>query len=375
MNRFSIFWTPIEPKVSQSATIGNNAKENITILKQQAMWFSLRARINNILQYQKAYSGKRALNFLLLLVSHYQSRFLGRPVVRARPYALSVEPTPVCQLRCPECPTGAEKLTRPTGIMPFEQFSKIIEATHPFVFYLNLYFQGEPLLHPQIGTFVRKARQRNIYTTISTNGQKLNEKMCSELIDAGLSRIVISFDGYTQPVYETYRRNGNVETVKTGISELLRARKKAGTRHPLVVVQCLALSHNRHEIPEIKQWCRKQGVDKLEIKRAQINEFGDGNVTPDKRKSRYKTKKNGQYQIKGHARNHCWRQWSSAVVTWNGTVVPCCYDKNAEHPMGDFANSSLDSIWFNLDANEFRNAILTNRSSISMCRNCPEGRS
>lgn len=338
------------------------------------MWFSLRARFNNILQYQKAFSRHRALNFLQLLASHYQSRFLQKPVVKARPYALSVEPTPVCQLRCPECPTGAGKLTRPTGIMPFEQFSKIIDETHPFVFYLNLYFQGEPLLHHQIKTFVRKARQRDIYTTISTNGQKLNEKMCSELIDAGLSRIVISLDGYTQPVYETYRRNGNVETVKTGISNLLKARKKAGTRHPLVVAQCLALAHNRHELPEIKQWCRKKGVDKLEIKQVQINDFGDGTVAPDKRKSRYKTRENGQYQIKGRPRNYCWRQWSSAVLTWDGTLVPCCYDKNAEHPMGNSANNTFDDIWFGLKSNEFKNTILTNRSSLSMCRNCPGGR-
>jgi len=294
--------------------------------------------------------------------------------MNARPFALSVEPTPLCQLRCPECPTGAGKLTRPTGNMNLDLFSKIIEETYSFVFYLNLYFQGEPLLHPEIACFIRNAKQHKIYTTISTNGQKLDKKMASDLIDTGLSRIVISLDGTSQSVYETYRRNGQVETVKNGISELLKAREKRGAKHPLVVVQFLAFRHNRHELPKIKQWCREQGVDKLEIKRVQINEFGNGTVAPDLNKSRYKSRKNGKFQIKGQARNHCWRQWSSAAITWDGTMVPCCYDKNADHPMGNFANQSFDEIWFSLNAKQFRNAILTNRSSISICRNCPEGR-
>ncbi|MFW5889866.1 MAG: radical SAM/SPASM domain-containing protein [Marinilabiliaceae bacterium] len=338
------------------------------------MWFSFRARINNIQQYQKAFSRKRALNFLKLLVSHFQSLWLKKPVMKARPFALSVEPTPLCQLRCPECPTGAGELDRPTGKMTLGLFSKIIEESSPFVFYLNLYFQGEPLLHPEIGAFIRKAKQHYIYTTISTNGQKLNKEMCSELVEAGISRIVVSLDGFTQPVYEIYRRKGHVETVKTGISELLKAREKRGAKYPLVVVQYLAFSHNRHELSKIKQWCRDQGVDKLEIKRAQINEFGDRTVAPDQNKSRYKTGSKGKFEIKGKARNYCWRQWSSAAITWDGTMVPCCYDKNADHPMGHLADNSFEKIWNGLNANTFRNVILTNRSSISICRNCPEGR-
>ena len=43
--------------------------------------------------------------------------------------------------------------------------------------------------------------------------------------------------------------------------------------------------------------------------------------------------------------NHCWRLWHSPVITWDGLVVPCCFDKDAKHRMGDLKNKSFKEIW------------------------------
>ncbi|MFO8001830.1 MAG: radical SAM protein [Marinilabilia sp.] len=343
-------------------------------LKRYGMWFSLRAFLTNFEQYRNACSGSRIHNILKLMTSYLLSRIYGKPIMTAHPFALSVEPSGMCQLKCPECPTGAGVLNRPKGLLTLENFSKIINESESYLFYLNLYFQGEPLLHPHIAEIVRTAAKKHIYTTISTNAQRLDEKMCQKLVEAGLSRIVISLDGFTQPVYETYRRGGDVEIVKKGILQLLETRANAKQDHPLVVVQFLAFRHNIHELPEIKKWCRRTGVDKMEIKPAQLNAFGDRKISPPKEKSRYTTGENGIHQIKGHPYNHCWRQWSSAVITWNGTVGPCCYDKDLEWPYGNIHDQSLDEIWKSMYANSLRGHILSDRSGINICRNCPEGR-
>ncbi len=338
------------------------------------MWFHSSAIISNNRLYLKSLTIPRILNLLKLLTGFLLSRMAGKPVLIAYPLALSVEPSGHCQLKCPECPTGAAMLSRNKGNMDIKLFNKIINDTNNHTIYLNLYFQGEPLLHPQITEFIRKASENKIYTTLSTNAQLLDDNMCKNITKSGLSRIIISFDGFSQKVYETYRRGGNVENVKQGILKLIAARKKFGFSTPIIVAQILAFGHNKHEIQTIQQWCKDAGVDKLEIKTAQINDFGDGTMKPAKEKSRYQTSSEGEYLVSGKAYNHCWRQWSSAVFTWNGLMVPCCYDKNAEKVLGNISNDTFNEILKNPEDYNFKQRILSKRNGIEMCRDCPEGR-
>jgi len=65
--------------------------------------------------------------------------------------------------------------------------------------------------------------------------------------------------------------------------------------------------------------------------------------------------------------------WHSTVVTWNGLVVPCCFDKDAKHQMGDLKKNSFESIWRNKNYTNFRTAILNGRQNIQICNNCTEG--
>ena len=338
------------------------------------MWFRNLAIINNTRLYLKSLTFTRFLNLLKLLAGFFLSRIIGKPVFPAHPIALSVEASGFCQLKCPECPTGAAALSRKKGIMDIKIYDNIINDTSKYILYLNLYFQGEPLLHSHISKFIRKASEKNIYTTISTNAQLLDDSNCRNLTESGLSRIVISLDGFSQNVYETYRRGGNVENVKNGILNLIKARKEFESSTPVIVVQTLAFNHNKHEIPAIQKWCKESGVDKLEIKTAQMNDFGDGKVQPLKEKSRYQTSSEKEYSVPGKAYNHCWRQWSSAVITWNGQVVPCCYDKDAEHQLGNFSSKTFDKIIKSKESQQFKNIILSKRKDIKMCENCPEGR-
>jgi len=64
--------------------------------------------------------------------------------------------------------------------------------------------------------------------------------------------------------------------------------------------------------------------------------------------------------------------WSGCVITWDGKVVPCCFDKDADHSMGDLNEQSFDEIWKGERFNEFRKKILKNRKSVEICRNCSQ---
>jgi len=95
---------------------------------------------------------------------------------------------------------------------------------------------------------------------------------------------------------------------------------------------------------------------------------------PDNAKySRYVKRKDGTFKLKGKQGNHCWRMWSGSVLTWDGGVVPCCFDKDASHVLGSLKNKSFKDIWHTDKYQEFRQSILNSRNQIDICKNCSEG--
>ncbi|MFH1159542.1 MAG: SPASM domain-containing protein [bacterium] len=64
--------------------------------------------------------------------------------------------------------------------------------------------------------------------------------------------------------------------------------------------------------------------------------------------------------------------WSGCVITWDGLVVPCCFDKDADHCLGDLKTQSFQDIWRGEKYREFRKRIFTERKSVDICRNCTQ---
>ncbi|MDZ7607563.1 MAG: radical SAM protein [Cyclobacteriaceae bacterium] len=263
------------------------------------------------------------------------------------PWSIAVEPTTSCNLRCPECPSGLRSFTRPTGMMSNDTLAKLLDEIHEYLLYMTLYFQGEPYLNPQFFHSVRLANERNIYTATSTNGHFLTPQFAEETVACGLSRLIISMDGTDQETYAKYRIGGHLEKVKEGIGNLVAARKKLKRRNPYIILQFILFGHNVHQQHEVRRLARELGVDKLEFKTAQIYDFKKGSplIPVDEALSRYKPLKNGQFSIKSDLRNKCWKMWHSCVMTWDGDIVPCCFDKDAKYTMGNIYNSSFREIW------------------------------
>jgi radical SAM protein with 4Fe4S-binding SPASM domain len=118
-------------------------------------------------------------------------------------------------------------------------------------------------------------------------------------------------------------------------------------------------------------------VDKLDLKSAQINDFGNNTVAPStiEKYSRYHNLSDGKLEIKQKMQNHCFKQWSSSVVSWDGKMAPCCFDKDLEFSPGNLTQTPLEKLWHSKRLVGFRKTVLTNKKSIEMCQNCPEGRS
>ncbi|MET0638115.1 MAG: radical SAM/SPASM domain-containing protein [Chitinophagaceae bacterium] len=321
-------------------------------------------------------SFRRAWNGIRVLSSFYISKWTKTPVQWGYPVSISFEPTNFCNLRCPECPSGLRAFTRPTGMLKQDFFSKTIDELHKDLLYLVFYFQGEPYLNPSFLDMVSYASGKKIYTATSTNAHYLTDANAKRTIESGLDRLIISIDGTTQEVYEQYRVGGQLSKVLEGARNIVRWKKEMKSTKPFVVFQFLVVKPNEHQVDEVKQLAREIGVDDVWFKTAQIYDYQqDPNQlipTIDKF-SRYRKGKDGTTSFKGKLGNQCWRLWHDPVITWDGLVAPCCFDKDAQHRLGNLQDKSFREIWKNGEYNQFRKKILSGRKNIDICANCSEG--
>ena len=289
--------------------------------------------------------------------------------------SLSIEPTTACNLKCPECPSGLRSFTRPTGNLKKDFFKKTIEEVKDDLVFLIFYFQGEPYINLDFLEMVHYASKNDIYTMTSTNGHFLSDKNSEKTVNSGLDRLIISIDGTTQIVYEQYRKGGQLEKVIQGTQNIVKWKGKLKSKTPHIVLQFLVVKPNEHQIKEMKSLAKRLGVNELKFKTAQVYNYQNGNslIPSNPKYSRYIKTKEGKYKLKHKIRNECWKMWHSAVVTWDGKVVPCCFDKDAANQMGTLENQSFRNIWNGLDYDQFRKQIFSERSAIDICTNCTEG--
>lgn len=318
---------------------------------------------------------KRIANAAKIYSSFQLSRLSGKPSIQGMPISISIEPTTSCNLRCPECPSGLRSFTRPTGMLQPDLYRKIIDQLAPSLSYLTFYFQGEPFLNSDFLEMVNYASSKNIYTATSTNAHYLKDDVAKKTVESGLDRIIISIDGTTQDTYQSYRVGGSLEKVIEGTENILKWKKQLKSKTPHVIFQFLVVGPNEHQIPEVYALAKKLGVDQVVLKTAQIYDFHKGSpLIPKQEKfARYRDNGDGTFSLKNKLDNHCWKMWHSCVVTWDGKVVPCCFDKDAHFVLGDLSKNSFEEIWFSDKYNNFRSTLLRDRSEIDICKNCTEG--
>ncbi len=318
----------------------------------------------------------RVWNGLKVLASYYISQLRKKPVQWGLPVSISFEPTTSCNLRCPECPSGLRAFTRPTGMLQKDFFRQTIDEIHKELLYLIFYFQGEPYLNPGFLEMVRYAADKKIYTATSTNAHYLNDENARKTVESGLDRLIISIDGTTQDTYKQYRVGGNIDKVIEGAKNIVKWKKQLNSKTPFVFFQFLVVKHNEHQVEEIKQLAKEIGVDEVRFKTAQVYDYENdpNNLIPSLDKfSRYRKNSAGVYEPKNKLANRCWKLWHSNVITWDGLVVPCCFDKDAMHRLGNLKNETFKTVWQNDNYKQFRAELMMGRKNIDICANCSEG--
>lgn len=316
-----------------------------------------------------SFSLSRVFNLFEYRLSIVLSRIFRRAFLFNQPWAATIEPSAVCQLSCPECPVGMKEISRKNNILSTEIFSKILDGLSKKTFWLNLYFQGEPLLDKDIFAKIKLASMRGMFVSVSTNAMAIDKQTAEELCNAGLSKIILSLDGADEETYLKYRTGGDFQKVLDAISFLHDA--KINHKHPLIEVQMLIFSFNENQKDKLRKTALNLGADKVVFKSPQFYDAENAatNLSSEKKYQRYKKNNSGKIQLTTKYRSFCKRLWNTIVINSDGDVVVCCFDKFSKYKLGNAIDQPASRIWNNVDFIKFRNDFLKGKRK-DICGNC-----
>lgn len=281
------------------------------------------------------------------------------------PVHLDLESTSLCNLRCPFCATTSHQWGPDRGgFMDAGLFRGIIdEAVPQGLSSIKLSLRGEPLLHKSLPQFVRYAKEKGVLDVyFNTNAVLLRGRLAQELLESGLDRISISFEGATREVYERYRVGAVFDEVLSNIRAFRAARDAAGRQTPRIRVQTVLLPELRDSFPDyVRFW--EPVADEVGYLDARDETGTHAHCEPEPCE--------GEVDGAGWA---CPFLWQRLMILWDGTVLPCLLHAVKDFsPMvlGHAGKDGLKDLWRGARIEAYREKHRAGLSSdVPSCRRC-----
>jgi radical SAM protein with 4Fe4S-binding SPASM domain len=296
------------------------------------------------------------------------------------PTHLQVEPAGICNLKCALCPV-TDGMNRKGGIMPLDLFQELIREIGDHLFMIFLWDWGEPFMNSYLCEMIESAKAKSIKVVVSTNGHMLaNSDLAERVVRVGLDTLIVAIDGISQQTYEQYRGKGRLGDALAGLKAVVEAKRKLGRTHPLVNFRFIAMRHNEHEIPELRNFALKTGADVLTIKTlnpSSNDTYGECKVgssaggesfqTQNSRYRRYAVEPESSTRVR-RAWNPCRNLWNAPAVHWDGAVCPCTFDYDERFVLGRLMEQSFAETWNGPAYRKMRKDFKLQR--VHFCREC-----
>jgi len=252
------------------------------------------------------------------------------------PLHLDVDVTTACNFRCPMCPAGQSGhffpgLTR--GLfMDHELYRQALaEGAALGLPSLRLGLTGEPLLIDDIHQWVAEAKGAGcLDISLITNGALLTPELSRKLLEAGLTRLMVSVDAARPETYARVRPGGCWEILRENLSAFLAVRRAAGSELPLLRLSFVEMKTNLAERDLFQELFAPQ-ADYLSFQRYQ-NILGlpetDFAPAPEADPAAF-----------------CAEPFTRLALQADGGLFPCCSDFGRQAPLGRFPQNSLAEVW------------------------------
>ena len=323
----------------------------------------------------------KKIKYLLHLLNIYISYLTRKQKVNYLPVKLWIEVSSKCNLKCRLCANKDMPLSE-KGNMDFNLYKKIINEAKDYVYEINLFHRGEPLMHPQIIEMIKYAKQNNIKTVIHTNASLLNKDLSEKLIKSGLNKISFSFDGYTKTTYEKNRTGSKFEDVLNNIIDFLRIKKELNSKLPYTIIQVMEydedMSHLDFKIQKRKFTYNFNNLPLNKLIIRTPHNWGGSidikNIYSETYSGKKLYSKKNKTNMKKAKYSACTFPWYSLVILYNGKVLPCPQDFYGTIYLGD-ANNELLKVIFNNDKiqklrERFKNKNIKNINDEIVCSSC-----
>jgi pyruvate-formate lyase-activating enzyme len=307
------------------------------------------------------------------LLNVYRARYeqlRGRVVLRSYPIKLTIEPTNLCNLRCPACFTGVGEVGRPRSVMSPDLYRKLLDELGDYLFLVEFGSWGEPLLSKHLEAMIEDASRRGIATLISTNlSLPFDAARAERFVTSGLTIFGVSIDGARQETYQQYRVRGNLDTVLANCRLVLAAKKRLQSKTPRVVWGFHVFEHNLGDIELARSMAKELDIDIEYVKGWVVGKEWDRGGTL-------------KFFVDPHPAR-CDFLWQFAVVNNDGGVAPCCGTFYREDDMGQIAlnpaaigASTFREVWNGPQFQQARKLYLarTGPEAVrrSVCFDCPQ---
>lgn len=291
--------------------------------------------------------------------------------VRGRPVYLTIEPTNICDLRCPVCETGAGILNREKGSMSLDNYKIIIDKLGEHTNSLLFYYMGEPFLNKSAYDMISYTAQRGIFVSTCTNGHFVDAKA---IIASGIGEVNFQIGGLTQETHEKYRVCGDLRKTLDNLAATVEEKRKHPQSKTKIIAGFIVMKHNEHEVGDFLKLAQEIGVDDASVISPCVRTMKQGRelLPRDDKYWLYDRKAFDRGILRPNLvpHNHCEWLYYSTTVLWNGDVVPCCRDAQGDYIMGNILEQDFYEIWNGEKFREFRRKVNSDQANLELCRLC-----
>ncbi len=316
---------------------------------------------------------KKILNLAMILFQHYVlkgDRVFGYPIKAV------IDPVSYCNLRCPLCPTGRGDNSRKKSMMKFDDFKRIIDEIYEYIFVVDFYNWGEPLLNRDVFKMIKYAHEKGVKTRMSSNLTVLAKDKAEMMVESGLDVLIASIDGASDDTYSKYRIGGSFRKVMNNLRTLVETKKRFGAKNPEIIWQFVVMRHNENEVEKAKKMAKERGV-KIKITPSRVDMGYELQKDIDKLVSEFRNWLpnnmtryiNGRKLIKPR---NCLFLWTQVVINPDGTMSPCCGSYSYKDNFADvFSEGGVLKAWNNTNFMYARRTVREkNEKANIICVNC-----
>lgn len=243
-----------------------------------------------------------------------------------------IEITNICNLHCTFCPPHH----RAPRYMTFAEFQLILKKIKPYTNYIYLHVKGEPLLHPEIDSFLAYAFSQGFQINLTTNGILLKDHLSAT----------------------KYLRQINLSLHATNDIAIVKVAKE--------IKDCIV---------NFRVWNFEENTEAIALLEKEF-QVSIPNASNFKLQNQIFVSTQNQFQWPNLIKNskmkngYCYALKNQIAILVDGTVVPCCLDHDGNIPLGNIFTQDFTNVFQSERAITMQKGFQNRICVEALCQNC-----